>query len=148
MEYVGNTYSRIFVALDGSEEQDKVLARALDIASNNKAELYIGHVIDSTSLEIAGTYPEDLIPNLDKNFRKSIQPALEKAIANLNIVKIDVIVRTGRIRETLKDSMLDIIEPDIVICGARGLSSVKYAFLGSISTFLLRNSECDVLVVK
>ena len=44
--------------------------------------------------------------------------------------------------------MLDVVQPDLVMCGARGLSSIKYALLGSISTFLLRSSECDILVVK
>ena len=34
------------------------------------------------------------------------------------------------------------------IMNARGLSSIKYALLGSISTFLLRNTDCDILVVK
>ena len=57
-------------------------------------------------------------------------------------------MKTGRVRETLKDDMLDTIKPDLVLCGARGLSSIKYALLGSISTFLLRNTECDILVVK
>ena len=64
------------------------------------------------------------------------------------IPKVEVQVKTGRIRETLKDEMLDVIKPDIVLCGARGLSSIKYALLGSISTFLLRNTDCDILVVK
>ena len=44
--------------------------------------------------------------------------------------------------------MLDVINPDLVVCGARGLSSIKYAILGSISTFLTRNTECGTLVVK
>ena len=57
-------------------------------------------------------------------------------------------IGNGRIRETLKDDMLDVIHPDLVVCGARGLSSIKYAILGSISTFLTRNCECDVLIVK
>ncbi len=57
-------------------------------------------------------------------------------------------IRAGRIRETLKDEMLDVVKPDLVLCGARGLSSIKYALLGSISTFLLRNTDCDILVVK
>ena len=51
------------------------------------------------------------------------------------------------VRETLKDEMLDVVKPDLVLCGARGLSSIKYALLGSISTFLLRNTDCDILVV-
>ena len=49
---------------------------------------------------------------------------------------------------SLKDEMLDVVKPDLVLCGARGLSSIKYALLGSISTFLLRNTDCDILVVK
>ena len=44
--------------------------------------------------------------------------------------------------------MLDVIHPDLVICGARGLSSIKYAILGSISTFLTRNTDCDTLIIK
>ena len=38
--------------------------------------------------------------------------------------------------------------PDLVICGVRGLSNIKYAFVGSTSTFLVRHMECDVLVVR
>jgi len=30
----------------------------------------------------------------------------------------------------------------------RGLSSIKYAFVGSVSTYLIRHCECDVLVVR
>ena len=125
-------YDKIFVSLDGTERQSKVLQRAIVMAANDNAELYIGHVIDSTALETAGTYPVDLIPSLEKDFRESIAD----------------IVKAGRIRETLKDDMLDVIKPDLVICGARGLSSIKYAILGSISTFLTRSTTCDVLVVK
>ena len=39
-------YDKIFVSLDGSDEQDKVLDRAIVMAANDHAELYIGHVID------------------------------------------------------------------------------------------------------
>lgn len=141
-------YDRIFVSLDGSEEQAKVLDRAITIAACDNAELYVGHVIDSTALEAAGTYPVDLIPALEKEFRDSIAGQVAKAEAEPQIKKVEVVVRAGRIRETLKDDMLDIIKPDLVVCGARGLSSIKYAILGSISTFLTRNTECDTLIVK
>ncbi len=57
-------YDKIFVSLDGTERQSKVLQRAIVMAANDNAELYIGHVIDSTALETAGTYPVDLIPPL------------------------------------------------------------------------------------
>ena len=44
--------------------------------------------------------------------------------------------------------MIDQVKPDVIVCGARGLSPIKYALLGSISTFLLRSAPCDILVVK
>ena len=141
-------YDRIFVSLDGSDEQDKVLDRAIVMAANDNAELYIGHVIDSTALETAGTYPVDLIAGLEEAFRSSIAPQIEEAEASGAIPSIEIMVRAGRIRETLKEEMLDVVKPELVLCGARGLSSIKYALLGSISTFLLRNTECDILVVK
>nr|WP_291289718.1 universal stress protein [Enorma sp.] len=141
-------YSKVFVALDGTDQQDFVLARAIKVAANNGAKLYIGHVIDSTALESAGAYPVDLINGLETAFRDSIAPAVEEAKANPDIADVEIIIRAGRIRETLKDEMLDVIQPDLVMCGARGLSSIKYALLGSISTFLLRSTDCDILVVK
>ena len=141
-------YDKIFVSLDGSDEQAKVLDRAIVMAANDHAELYIGHVIDSTALEAAGTFPVDIVPSLEKDFRASIETKVRHAEQSPDIPKVEVIVRAGRIRETLKDEMLDVIEPDLVICGARGLSSIKYAILGSISTFLTRNTSCDTLVIK
>ena len=125
-------YSKIFVSLDGTEQQDFVLARAIKVAANNNAKLIIGHVIDG----------------LETAFRNSIAAQVEEAKANPDIPEVEIVIRAGRIRETLKDEMLDVIQPDLVLCGARGLSSIKYALLGSISTFLLRNTDCDILVVK
>ena len=141
-------YDKIFVSLDGSDEQGKVLDRAIVMAANDNAELYIGHVIDSTALEAAGTHPVDIVPTLERTFRESIADRVADAEADPDIPKVEVLVRAGRIRETLKDEMLDVIEPDLVICGARGLSSIKYAILGSISTFLTRNTDCDTLIIK
>ena len=92
--------------------------------------------------------PTHLVNGLEEAFNNSIAKQLEEAKANPDIPEVEVMIRTGRIRETLKDEMLDVVKPDLVLCGARGLSSIKYALLGSISTFLLRNTDCDILVVK
>lgn len=141
-------YTRVFVSLDGTEQQDRVFERAIEVAAAERAELFVGHVIDSTALETTGTFPADLIPELERSFRGSIAEAEAKARATEGIGRVEVVVRCGRIRETLKEEMLDVLHPDLVVCGARGLSTIKYALLGSISTFLVRSADCDVLVVK
>ena len=79
-------YTKVFVSLDGTEQQDFVLARAIKVAANNGAKLIIGHVIDSTALEAAGTYPVDLIPALEKEFRDSIAGQVAKACNQMIMV--------------------------------------------------------------
>lgn len=142
------TYRKIFVSLDGSEMQSRVLERACEIAASSGAELYIGHVIDSTPMQAAGTYPATLIPSLEKAWKESIAADVEKARAMPGITSITVEAKAGRVRETLMDEFIKALQPDLVICGARGLSNIKYAILGSISTFLVRSCDCDVLIVK
>ena len=141
-------YDKVFVSLDGSEQQGKVLERAIVTAANNNSELYIGHVIDSSALETTGSFPAELIKEQERSFREGIAEQVERARRIPSIKGVEVLVKFGRIRETLKDEMIDEIEPDLIICGARGLSSIKYALLGSISTFLVRNARCDTLVIK
>ena len=116
--------TKVFVSLDGTEQQDFVLARAIKVAANNGAKLIIGHVIDSTALESAGSYPVDLVNGLEEAFKNSIAKQLEEAKANPDIPEVEVMIRAGRIRETLKDEMLDVVKPDLVLCGARGLRSL------------------------
>ncbi|MDO4537989.1 MAG: universal stress protein [Coriobacteriales bacterium] len=141
-------YDKIFVAVDGTPQQELVIQRAIIIAANNNAELYIGHVVDSTSLETAGSYPLELLDTLEKSFREGIAPQIAECEQEPQIRKVELIVKIGRVRETLRNEMIDVIKPDLVICGALGLSNFRYALMGSTSTFLSRLPNCDTLVVK
>ena len=142
-------YKKVFVSLDGTPQQDDVLDRAITVADNNGADLIIGHVIDTSAAESTGrTLSEEYIEEQRQLFLDSIADRVELVRSMDNIPSVRVVQEAGLIRETLKEKMLDIIQPDLVLCGARGLSNIKYALLGSISTFLLRNCDCDILVVK
>lgn len=140
-------YKKVFVSLDGSDQTQEVLDRAITVAANNGAELIVGHVVDTSSLDGA-PIPEGFFEEREQKFLEQIAPQLDSARAQEAIPSVEVMVEAGRIRETIKEKMVDVVKPDIVICGARGLSNIKYALLGSISTFLLRNCDCDILVVK
>lgn len=141
-------YQNIAVFLDGTEAQDDVMDKAIELAAVNHAALTICHVIDSTALESASSYPSDLVDGLAEAFDRSIVKKLDVAKANPDIKSVSVQVECGRLRETIMDVIIEPLNPDFVICGARGLSTLKYALLGSVSTFLVRNCPCDVLVVK
>ena len=142
-------YSNVAVFLDGTEAQDAVMDKAIEVAAANGAKLTICHVIDSTALESAhAQYLGGLVDGITSAFEESIAGKLDEANANEHIAGVDVEIKFGRIRETIMDDIIFPLHPDLVVCGARGLSSFKYALLGSVSTFLLRQCPCDLLVVK
>lgn len=141
-------YKRIFAALDGGKTQDMVVERAIDLAAREHAELLFGHVVDSVPYEAAGTDFAALAADVKEKLEEGIADKLEAARNNPDIPGVDVVVKAGRITETLSEQIIEPFEPDLVICGERGLSNIKYVFVGSVSTYLIRNLRCDVLVVK
>ena len=141
-------YQRIFVAIDGSPTQTKVIERALTIAEANNAEILLGHVVDSVPFESTGTDFRALVEERQSELESELQDVLKQAKTYPHIQDIKLDVKAGHINNVLQELMIDPYDPDLVICGERGLSNLQYAFIGSVSTFLIRNLRCDVLVVK
>lgn len=141
-------YTRIFAALDGTSSQEAVAQRALMMAADNGAELMFGHVIDSVPYEASGVDFEVLCEEGKKRLENDIRDLLDQAKENPQIPSVGLSVRAGRIADTLAHQLIEPFSPDLVICGERGLSNIKYVFVGSVSTYLIRNMRCDVLVVK
>jgi Universal stress protein UspA and related nucleotide-binding proteins len=141
-------YKRIFASLDGGSTQEAVVRRALSMAHDNHAEVLFGHVIDSVPYEANGIDFAALCEDGKQRIEDALHELFERARADENIPALDIQVRAGRINDTLTESLIKPFNPDLVICGVRGLSNLKYAFVGSVSTYLIRHMKCDVLVVK
>ncbi len=141
-------YKKIFLALDDSPQMDYVFERALETAALHKAHLLIGHVVNSGPMEAKSSLPHDYIPNQIHEYDALIEPYLKRAQATEGIASVQYTNLTGPIRETLLEEEIMPFDPDLVICGARGLSVIKYALLGSVSSFLVKHVDCDVLVIK
>lgn len=136
--YTDLGYDRILVTLDGHEGQERILDRAITMAANDSAELYVGHVIKL----------EDDAASAEAAFRAAVASRIAKAEAEPGIVKVELIVVQGRIRESIKSKMIPVARPELIVCGSRKLAAQYYAELGSVSTYIVRNSPCDVLVVR
>jgi len=141
-------YNKIFAALDGGSTQEAVARRALSIAHDNNATVLFGHVIDSVPYEANGIDFAALIEDGHSRIEESLKKYFTRARNDECIPSIDLQVRAGRINETLMESLIEPLNPDLIICGVRGLSNIKYAFVGSVSTYLIRNARCDVLVIR
>ena len=140
-------YNRIFAALDGGDTQDAVCRRALSIAHDNNAEVLFGNVIDSTKLVTTGIGDDGLVKAQKEAIEKELDRYFNRARQDECIPSFELVVRIGKVTETLVRDLIEPYNPDLVICGVRGLSNIKYAFVGSVSTHLVHNMTCDVLVV-
>lgn len=141
-------YTRIFAALDGASTQDKVARRAMALAIDNHAHLKFGHVIDSVPFEASGVDFEALCAEGAERLERELANVLNAARHHPAIPSVELSVRAGRVTDTLERQLIKPFAPDLAVCGERGLSNIKYVFLGSVSTFLIRNLRCDVLVIK
>lgn len=141
-------YHRIFAALDGSEAQVAVARRTLSIAHDNNAEVLFGHVIDTSKFETGGLGNEEIAANKKVSIEESIKRQLDRARQDECVPSVDVQVKMGPITDTMMNELIKPFDPDLIICGVRGLSNIKYAFVGSVSTHLVRHATCDVLVMR
>lgn len=141
-------YNRIFAALDGGSTQEAVIRRTFSIAHDNNAEVLLGHVIDSSMFETGGVRRDQISQANKETIEKELELFLTRASQDEHIPSVEIQVAVGKIDETLVNEMAKPFKPDLCICGVRGLSSIKYAFVGSVSTYLIRHMECDVLVVR
>ena len=140
-------YKKILAALDGADTQLAVARRTLSIAHDNNAEVLFIHVLESIELEQASVSFDEIVENCRKSIEEKIGKQLSRAMKDKEIASVTFEVKAGRITDTLDEAARE-FEPDLVICGVRGLSGIKYAFVGSTSTHLTRSMACDVLVVR
>lgn len=140
-------YSRIFVALDGSDTQDLVSRKAVRMAADHGAELLFGHVVDAVPTEASGIDFRALCQAAENRIREDLADVFQEAQDNPAIPSMELKVSIGSIQETI-DELIEPFNPELIICGERGLSKIRYVFVGSVSTHLIRSADCDVLVVK
>ncbi len=141
-------YNKIFAALDGGETQEAVVRRALSIAHDNNSQVLFGYVIDVTRFATAGVGEEDMEETNKRLLHEKLERYLIRSEKDECIPSVELRVKSGSVDEVLLHEFIKSFEPDLVICGVRGLSDFKYALVGSVSTNLVRHANCDVLVVR
>ncbi|HAM14528.1 MAG TPA: hypothetical protein DCP91_01410, partial [Eggerthellaceae bacterium] len=115
---------------------------------DNNAEVLFGHVIDSSKFATHGLGDAEVAETNKQGIQNALARYLNRAAQDDCVPSVDIQVRVGPIGDTLINDLIKPFNPELVICGVRGLSSLKYAFVGSVSTHLIHNADCDVLVVR
>ena len=137
---------KILVPLDGSKNSIRGLDMAIHIARQSH-----GTITALTVKSVPGIYAIHPLGFMDFNTMKEVKKNLEdaKVRAAKKGIKLTTKAIAGdpgydiaRFANDKKNSI------DMVVIGARGRSSAKEIFLGSVSNYVLHKSKKPVLVVK
>ncbi|MGD8545765.1 MAG: universal stress protein [Candidatus Bathyarchaeota archaeon] len=145
-------FKKILVPLDGSKHSINALKRAIQIAkkfSGNITLIYVYSVVWPLGKPGITTPPMNILPKLIEGSRKvgnSILVDGEKMVQNEGVT-VKTLLREGHtVGEIIKTCREN--QCDLIVIGARGLSTIKEILLGSVSHGVIMHAPCPILIVK
>ncbi len=136
-------YRNVVVAFDGSEGAQAALEVAAGIAEAGGASLTLVR-----SVEAEGVAGIALAADPDPERIAAARHSLESAAANLDPqLAPSPWVTSGPAGEAVA-SVAKEIGADVIVTGSRGRGRVSRTLLGSVSSHLVHEAHCDVLVVR
>jgi nucleotide-binding universal stress UspA family protein len=148
------SFSKILVAIDGSEASLDAANYAIDVAKKYNAHLNALTVIDSSkpryltaSFIAAPTYGLRELEELKQSAQKWLDKVSALAVEN-NIRLTSQIVEDS---VSPANSIVNYAENehiDLIVVGTRGRSGFKRLLLGSVASKVVTYASCPVIVVK
>jgi nucleotide-binding universal stress UspA family protein len=150
-------FSKILVAIDGSDQSMKAAEYAIDIARDNKAQLIALTVLDISQIGYAASAfiasPMYGLEELERR-RKEAQQWLDN-VGKLILQKdnSNSIHFKSQIEESMSvaGTIVDYAENqniDLIVVGSRGRSGFTKLLLGSVASKIVTYATCPVLVTK
>ena len=150
-----NIYKKILLATDGSPHAKNATQKAVELQKLYNCKVVIIHSIKDNRV------PSELYPNVKSlylkhtSFEELYKEAGEKLLNSTKKLfgENELFVETRLIEtEAPQDYIKRICEEedfDLVILGSQGHhSKIKKVLLGTVSSKVAKNTDCDVLIVK
>ena len=146
---------KILVSTDGSENAERAVQAAIQLAKQNGAELVIVHIIAEM---IPAVYSSISVgtPSIDYSHyfefaenegKKIVNAAKEKAEKQSVRAKGEIVTTPSSVVESIL-KLEESEKADLIVIGTRGLGGFKRLVLGSVSSGVVAHAKCAVLVVR
>ena len=133
--------SRIVVGYDGSEAAQRALDRAADLAGYGTTVT----VVSVAPSVYAQGYPPVADPDDTARARSLLAEARDRLV--LRQVPVHTEQAVGEAAAMIVKTA-DELGADLIVVGTRNGNALQRAVLGSTSTKVLHNAQCDVMVVR
>lgn len=138
-------YGKILVAVDLSEDSNRILQRARAVASSAAAQLHIIHVIEPLSFAYGGDIPMDFSGIQDEIYQQATQQ-LDRFAESHGIDKAHRHIVMGR-PEVEIHALAEELQADLIVVGSHGRHGLAL-LMGSTANGVLHGAKRDVLAVR
>ena len=137
-------FSRILVAVDGSQSAEKAFVKSIYLAQKCESKLDVVHVV---SCELGGDSATtfELIDELKTKAEKMLDEY--KIQATKSNVPIEITVTQGDPAQVIIE-LANAKRYDLIIMGTRGKSAFQELLIGSVSQKVIHHASCPVMVVR
>lgn len=140
-------YGKVLVGFDGSHHSQRALQAAIEIAGRFRSVLTVAIVLPEGPGSVDPLL-QSLVPFGDegRTLAGMLDEARERALAHGASS-----MRTVHLHGDVADALLRFLEQDhqdLVIVGSRGLTPGRRLLMGSVSSSLVNEAPCPVLVVR
>ena len=143
-------YRRILHASDFSPASRPAFAEALALATANRAELLIVHVVDVVIPPLEDTYVSPQV--LDRLITSTRADAAKRLNALVRKAKTAGVTVTGELLEgTPRDAIPRAARrkrADLIVMGTHGRTGLRKLLLGSVAERVVGTAHCPVLTVR
>jgi len=135
----------IVVALDGSDLAERVIQTIQELQLQPAARIILSHVIPPVESDLEKNAD---LPNIEPGVLpyRHIEQQLQSYQDNLPRESELEIVSGDPAEEIIR--LANIYQADLIVIGCRGFTGVKRIIQGSVSSQVVEDAPCSVLVVK
>lgn len=140
-------YQNILVGLDGSPQAEVALRKALQLAQESGAKIYLAHVVDTSPISSFASRSESYEDLEDPKVMSALED-YRRFIEDSGYENVELLVEYGSPRDMMAEKLPKKYNIDLIMVGATGMGAVSRVFMGSIAEYITRNAIVDVTVVR
>jgi len=139
-------FTRVVIAVDGSEVSLRAAEHAAHIAKQDGAELLALHVVPAPQFEVQGGLADNYA-NARRNAKKWMKEVEDIATRNGVVVKAEILVGAYSVVDAIL-GYAETMKADLIVTGTRGTTPSRKILVGSVASGLVEYSGCAVLVIR
>ncbi|CAK8054785.1 universal stress protein [Eupransor demetentiae] len=141
-------YQRILVAMDGSKESEAALNRAIQMVNGqDQAIITLANVIDPKAFESVSSFDNNMVDAMADQARQSMEKYRKQA-TDAGVKNVDYTIEFGSPKSKIARDLPKELNADLIIMGASGLNAVERFVEGSVTSYVSRVAQIDVLIVR